>query len=86
MVVRKHRKISYRLGEMTAHQVVQMLSQIDSKAATLWQGFGLEQLVHSAYFRNICLSDSNEDYFCELIVRFDRVPELVTITYHEKWT
>lgn len=81
MVVRKHRRFEFRLSDMSNEEVQYLLRLVSDKAELLWYGYRLWNLVNSLFFRNICLADSTDTYYCELICRVTQ--ETLYITYKE---
>lgn len=83
MVVRKHRRFEFYLSDITNNEIRCLLSQVSDKAELLWYGFSLWRLVNSCFFHNICLADSTDKYYCELVVRVDQFSDMLYITYKE---
>lgn len=81
MVVRKHRRFEFCLSDTSNEEVQYLLRLVSDKAELLWYGYRLWNLVNSTFFRNICLADNTETYYCELIVRVTQ--ETLYITYKE---
>ena len=81
MVVRKHRRFEFRLDETSNEEIQYLLHNGSDKAELLWYGYRLWNLVNSSFFRNICLADNTDTFYCELIVRVTQ--DVVYITYKE---
>lgn len=81
MVVRKHRRFEFPIGETSNGEIQYLLRLVSDKAELLWYGYRLWNLVNSSFFRNICLSDSTDTYYCELICRVTQ--GTLYITYKE---
>lgn len=81
MVVRKHRRFEFRPDETSNEEIQYLLHMVSDKAELLWYGYRLWNLVNSSFFRNICLADNTDTYYCELIVRVTQ--DVVYITYKE---
>lgn len=82
MVVRKHRRVSFKYYETTKAMLSEVLSSIDSKASILFFSYGLPALIESPYFCSIRLSDTYADgYSCELIVRYNRLTDDLVVVF-----